>query len=88
MLVVVLIPVGSIRASIWMLAAYGLAPRRIGCIRWHTSMAWTNFGHALAARTNRIHWAGTETSDIWYGYIEGAVRSGEREAHEVLQTLL
>lgn len=50
--------------------------------------AWTNFGHALAARTNRIHWAGTETSDIWYGYIEGAVRSGEREAHEVLQTLL
>ena len=32
----------------------------------------------------RIHWAGTETSTKWMGYIEGAIRSGERVAAEVL----
>ena len=31
----------------------------------------------------RIHWAGTETSDYWQGYMDGAVRSGERVAAEV-----
>ena len=31
----------------------------------------------------RIHWAGAETSVEWQGYIEGALRSGIRAAHEV-----
>jgi monoamine oxidase len=31
----------------------------------------------------RIHWAGTETSTYWHGYMDGAVRSGQRAAHEV-----
>lgn len=31
-----------------------------------------------------IHWAGTETATYWNGYIDGAVRSGERAAREVL----
>jgi monoamine oxidase len=31
----------------------------------------------------RIHWAGTETSPRWMGYIDGAIRSGERAADEV-----
>jgi len=46
--------------------------------------AWTNFGNTLAAPTGRIHWAGTETSEVWYGYIEGAVIAGERAANEAL----
>jgi monoamine oxidase len=46
--------------------------------------AWTNFQHELAKPFRNIHWAGTETSDIWYGYIEGAVRAGERAAGEIL----
>ena len=33
----------------------------------------------------RIHWAGTETSTYWNGYMDGAVRSGERAAAEVLR---
>jgi monoamine oxidase len=33
--------------------------------------------------TGRLHWAGTETSDTWPGYLEGAVRSGVRAAREV-----
>jgi monoamine oxidase len=31
-----------------------------------------------------VHWAGTETSPYWNGYMDGAVRSGERAAGEVL----
>jgi len=31
-----------------------------------------------------LHWAGTETSTVWTGYMEGAVRSGERAAQEIL----
>ncbi|WP_332368838.1 flavin monoamine oxidase family protein [Spirosoma telluris] len=45
---------------------------------------WTTLGSSLRKPVGRIHWAGTETSDIWNGYIDGAVRSGERVAKEVL----
>jgi monoamine oxidase len=44
----------------------------------------TTLGPALRAPVGRIHWAGTETSPVWSGYIEGAIRSGERAAAEVL----
>ena len=40
-----------------------------------------------ARRSGRIHWAGTETSTYWNGYMDGAVRSGERAAREVLDEL-
>ncbi len=45
--------------------------------------ALTAFGPALRAACGPIHWAGTETSDYWTGYMDGAVRSGERVAKEV-----
>jgi monoamine oxidase len=45
--------------------------------------AWLDFGAALFEPVGRIHWAGTETSPIWNGYMDGAVRSGERAAAEV-----
>jgi monoamine oxidase len=45
---------------------------------------WTSYGDALRAPIGRLHWAGTETASIWMGYIDGAVRSGERVAAEVL----
>ena len=32
----------------------------------------------------RCHWAGTETAHEWCGYMEGAVRAGERAAKECL----
>jgi monoamine oxidase len=47
----------------------------------------TAYGPALRAPVGRIHWAGTETSDFWQGYMDGAVRSGERATHEVLANL-
>jgi monoamine oxidase len=45
----------------------------------------TGFGPALRKPCGRIHWAGTETSAVMYGFIDGAVRSGERAAAEVMQ---
>ncbi|HEY2715841.1 MAG TPA: flavin monoamine oxidase family protein [Solirubrobacterales bacterium] len=48
---------------------------------------WTALGHALRVPVGRIHWAGSETSDVWNGYMDGAVRSGERAAAEALSEL-
>ena len=44
----------------------------------------TEFGHALREPCGRIHWAGTETSPKMCGWIDGAIRSGERAASEVM----
>src|SRR5204862_25142 len=43
-----------------------------------------DFGTALREPCGRIHWAGTETATYWNGYMDGAVRAGERAAGEVL----
>jgi monoamine oxidase len=45
--------------------------------------AFVKHGKALRPPVGRIHWAGTETSDYWIGYMDGAVRAGERAAREV-----
>ncbi len=42
------------------------------------------YGSRLREPVGLIHWAGTETSNYWNGYMDGAVRSGERAAGEVL----
>jgi len=46
--------------------------------------ALAQYGEALRRPTGRVHWAGAETATVWTGYMEGAVRSGERAAEEVL----
>jgi len=45
----------------------------------------TEFGPSLREPCGRIHWAGTESSAIMYGFIDGAIRSGERAAVEVME---
>ena len=47
----------------------------------------TEYGPHIARPVGRIHWAGTETSTYWNGYMDGAVRSGKRAAAEVLAGL-
>ncbi|MFL6022689.1 MAG: flavin monoamine oxidase family protein [Marmoricola sp.] len=47
----------------------------------------TAFGPAIRRPFGRVHWAGTETSTYWTGYMDGAVRAGERSAIEVLDKL-
>ena len=46
-------------------------------------MVW-GLGHALRRPVGRIHWAGTETAPRWFGFIEGAIRSGEPAALEAM----
>ena len=46
-----------------------------------------DYGPSIRAPVGRIHWAGSETSDYWNGYMDGAVRSGQRAAREVLKVL-
>lgn len=45
------------------------------------------FGSAIRRPFGRVHWAGTETSTYWTGYMDGAVRAGQRAAVEVLEQL-
>jgi monoamine oxidase len=45
------------------------------------------YGPALKIPFKRVHWAGTETASYWNGYMDGAVRSGEAAAKEVLKAL-
>jgi monoamine oxidase len=59
-----------------------------GCYGAHfTPGVWTAYGHALRTPVGRIHWAGAECSPVWNGYMEGAVRSGEATADEVVSAL-
>jgi monoamine oxidase len=48
---------------------------------------WSDFGPALRDPIGPLHWAGTETAEIFNGYMDGAVRSGERAATEVAHRL-
>jgi monoamine oxidase len=46
--------------------------------------ALSAYGEALRQPAGRIHWAGAETATVWCGYMDGAVRSGERAAEEAI----
>jgi monoamine oxidase len=46
-----------------------------------------SYGPWIRAPIGRIHWAGTETSTYWNGYMDGAVRSADRASAEVLAEL-
>ena len=45
--------------------------------------SWTTYGPWLRKPVDGIHWAGTETADKWTGFLDGAIRSGQRAADEV-----
>jgi monoamine oxidase len=49
--------------------------------------SWTQFGPLLRRPVGPLHWAGTETADEWTGFMDGAVRSGQRAAAEVAAAL-
>jgi monoamine oxidase len=44
----------------------------------------TQYGRRLREPVGRVHWAGTETATVSWGAMDGAVRSGERVAAELL----
>jgi len=45
---------------------------------------FSKYGEHIAKSNGNIHWAGTETSTLFKGFMEGAVLSGERVAREIL----
>jgi len=45
------------------------------------------YGSAFVKPQGRIHFAGSDSSPIWHGYMEGALYSGERAAGEVATLL-
>jgi monoamine oxidase len=44
----------------------------------------SRYGSLLREPFGRVHWAGTETSTTSHGAMDGAARSGERAAAEIL----
>ncbi|WFD03608.1 monoamine oxidase, partial [Malassezia obtusa] len=44
----------------------------------------SKYGKALREPAGNIHFAGTEASDYWQGYMDGAIRSGQRAAYEII----
>ena len=60
---------------------------RGGPVGFTSPGALVALGENLRKPVGRIHWAGTETSGYWVGYMDGAIRSGERVAAEVARRL-
>ena len=46
-----------------------------------------NFLKTLLLYNFRIHFAGTESATVWFGFLSGAVQSGLRVANEILMEL-
>jgi monoamine oxidase len=58
-----------------------------GCVSPLPPGVLTTHGPALRPSAGRVFWAGAETSPVWTGYMEGAIRSGQRAAAEALSTM-
>ena len=48
---------------------------------------WLTLGPSIREPVGPMHWASSERATVWTGYVEGALESGERAAHEVLAAL-
>ena len=59
-----------------------------GCPTGHLGpRVLSRYGPWLRRAVGPVHFAGTETSDYWQGYMDGAVRAGERAADEAARAL-
>lgn len=63
--------------------SWGDDPLTEGCVSPLRPQVLTTLGPALREPVGPIHWAGTESSAVWCGYMDGAVRAGLRSAEEV-----
>jgi len=55
---------------------WALDPLTSGCVSPLEPGVLSAYGPALRTPVGPIHWAGTETSEVWMGYMDGAVRAG------------
>jgi monoamine oxidase len=47
----------------------------------------TSIGHVAGKPVGRVHFAASELTPRWIGYMDGAIRSGERAAQEIAKAL-
>ncbi|KAK7725741.1 hypothetical protein SLS57_003807 [Botryosphaeria dothidea] len=72
-------------ATEWVIQRWDLEEwSRGGPVAYGPPGVLTQYGPALRQSFGNIHFAGTETSPYWTGYMDGAVRSGERVAKDIL----
>lgn len=65
--------------------AWWTEPWTRGCSMAHLPPGiLTRYGSLIREPFQRVHWAGTETSTVSHGAMDGAVRSGQRAATEIL----
>ena len=62
-------------------------PWTITCVSAIPPGFWSAHGEALHPSCGNLIWSGTETADIWAGYMDGAVRSGRAAALQALNAL-
>lgn len=62
-------------------------PWTITCISAIPPGFWKTHGEALRPACGNLIWSGTETAEIWAGYMDGAVRAGHRSALQALNAL-
>merc|ERR1712070_1355676 len=48
---------------------------------------WSLYGSELRTPYGRIYWSGTEYASVGYGYVNGAIQSGNNTAHTILALL-
>lgn len=66
--------------------AWFAEPWSLGCSMAHFPVSFlTRYGHLLREPFGLVHWAGTETATVSHGAVDGAIRSGERVATEILE---
>ena len=58
-----------------------------GCHGFAQQGVFRDCGQALREPIGPIHWAGTDTADVWINHMDGAVQAGERAAGEVASGL-
>jgi len=70
-------------------ANWAAEPYSRGCFQCVPSTnTWVHFGPAWREAVGPIHWAASEYSHVWYGYMEGAMASGEAVAAAIISSHL
>jgi monoamine oxidase len=78
----------ALKPSAYLETDWSAEPWSLGGMIGHLSPGvLTSYGPAIREPAGNVHWAASEWATTMHGLMEGAVRSGERAADAVLETL-
>jgi len=78
----------ALKADAYVERSWATDPYAGGCYAGYFGPGgWTEYGPVLRPPVGPLHFAGTETAQVWMGYLDGAVRSGEDAAAAVRVSL-